>query len=296
MKQKKRLFLLLLLVLVCLVLLITGTYAAYTNTAYVKRVVTTGIDTNAVPFSSNYLYEHSSGTYIRHIITVPKNGSTPVDIAICNYPFKDSTRFNDKQISYTLAFSVVDKNGNTPNDPPSTSDFPAGSFTLQGGQISINTHTITFTHEQVSTFKDCLIRITAASNGGLDTPTVLAAEFELITASGMTSEWRGHFTDAESPAQLDAFNYEVSGSAKGRITITWDNSYVTLSKWFKEDLSKENLNPQSGNNSISFDVGGEGKPTSYLMQFYRLRGRSAGDELPYIDITFVPEASGASTS
>lgn len=291
MKQKKQLYLLILLVLVCLVLLLTGTYAAYTNTAYAKRVVTTGIDTNAVPFSSNYLYEYSSGsTYVRHVITVPKNGSTPVDLAIYNYPLKDSTRFSSDAISYELKISVVGKDGSAIGLNPPSIEPNAGKYTLPGGQISTNVFTITFAHDDVTTFKDCLVRITAASTKGLSTSKTLAAEFELISASEMTSDWRGQFTDEENPEDLSAFNYEVYGTAEGTVTITWDGN-VILSKWSRDDLA-----PGSTGNSISFDVGGEGKPTSYLMQFYRLKGRSPGDQLPNIDVTFVPKSSEASTS
>ena len=106
----------------------------------------------------------------------------------------------------------------------------------------------------------------------------------------MTSDWRGQFTDEENPEDLSAFNYEVYGTAEGTVTITWDGN-VILSKWSRDDLA-----PGSTGNSISFDVGGEGKPTSYLMQFYRLKGRSPGDQLPNIDVTFVPKSSEASTS
>lgn len=293
MKQKNRLFLLILLVLVCLVLLLTGTYAAYTNTAFVKRVVTTGIDNSVVPFSSNYLYEYNGSNYYKHIVTVSKAVPTTVPLVIYNYPLKDSTRASSRNITYTLRISVVGKDGSASSLTPPSSTPAAGSYTLLGGQISTHQFDISFTPELVTTLKDYLVRITATSTDGLDTQTVLAADFEVISASELNTGWKGQFTDAENPADLDAFNYEVFGTAEGRITVSWENSkdYVTLSKWSRDDLA-----PGSTGNSISFDVGGEGNPTSHLMQFYRLRGRSPGDQLPKIDVTFVPKASEASTS
>lgn len=289
MKQKKRLYLLILLVLVCLVLVVTGTYAAYTNTASVKRVVTTGIDTNAVPFSSNYLYEYNGGNYYKHIVSVPNNGTT-LDLGIYNYPLKDITRFSSSDITFVLSISVVDKDGKTVNLTPPTITPDAGNYTLQGGQVSTHQFDITFTQDLVTKLKDCLVRITATSTEGLDSKTILAADFEVISASDMTSGWKGQFTDSENPSVLDAFNYEVYGTAEGTVTISWDESYVTLSKWSREDLA-----PGSTGNPISFDVGGENQPTSYLMQFYRLRGRSTEDQLPNINVTFVPKTTGAST-
>lgn len=290
MKQKKRLYLLILLVLVCLVLVVTGTYAAYTNTASVKRVVTTGIDTNAVPFSSNYLYEYNGGNYYKHIVSVPNNGTT-LDLGIYNYPLKDITRFSSSDITFVLSISVVDKDGKTVNLTPPTINPAAGIYTLQGGQVSTHQFDITFTQDLVTKLKDCLVRITATSTEGLDSKTILAADFEVISASDMTSGWKGQFTDSENPSVLDAFNYEVYGTAEGRVTISWENAkdYVTLSKWSREDLA-----PDSTGNSISFDVGGEGKPTSYLLQFYRLRGRTESDGWPNIKVTFT-ESSSSST-
>lgn len=293
MKQKKRLYLLILLVLVCLVLLLTGTYAAYTNTAYAKRVVTTGIDTNAVPFSSNYLYEYNGVEYYKHIVPVSTAIPTSVPLVICNYPPRDNTRASSRDITYTLSISVVGKDGSATSLTPPSSTPAAGSYTLLGGQISTHQFEISFAPELVTTFNDCLVRITATSTNGLDTQTVLAAEFELISASEIASEWRGQFTDKEAPKDLDAFNYEVFGTAEGTITISWENAadYIALSKWSRDDLA-----PGSTGSSISFNVGGEGKPTSYLMQFYRLRGRTAEDRLPEINVTFVPKSAGTSTS
>lgn len=292
MKLKKQLCLLILLVLVCLVLLLTGTYAAYTNTVYVKRVVTTGIDNNEAPFSSNYLYEISGSTYFRHIVTVSKNVSKQIYLTIYNYPQNDSTRVSSRDISYTLSIEVVGKDGSSTNLTPPTITPSAGTYQLPGNQISTDVFTITFTHEQVLALKDHFVRITAASTSGLSPEKKLAAEFQLISASELNTGWKGQFTDGESPAELDAFNYEVFGTAKGEITISWANSanYVTLSNWSREDLA-----PGSSGNSLSFRVGGEGQPTSYLLQFYRLRGRADGDDWPDIDVTFVPD-SGSSTS
>lgn len=296
MKQKNKLYLIVLLVLACLVLLATGTYAAYTDTAYARRVVTTGIDTNAVPFSSNYLYEHSADTYFKHAVAVPENASTILYLSICNYPQKDNTKFSSSDITYTLDIEVVDKDGNTVNlTPPALTPSPA-EYELPGGKASTDIFTITFTSDQVTDLKDYLVRITARSTDGLSPERELAAEFELVSASALNGEWKGRFTDEEDPKDLDAFNYEVYGTGKGTLTVSWENSkdYVTLSKWCREDLvpnSTENPTESTTETSVTFPVGGENKPTSYLLQFYRLTGRKDGDQKPEIVVTFVPEAS-----
>ena len=295
MKRNNKLYLLVLLVLACLILLATGTYAAYTDTAYARRVVTTGIDTNLLPFSSNYLYEHPSNTYFRHTVSVP-NGNTTLYLTICNYPQKDNTKFSSSDIIYTLDISVVDKDGSkVAVTPPTIEADPGREYTLLGRQTSTHVYAVTFTSQQVIDFQDYFVRITATSKNGWE----LAAEFKLVDAPSLDGEWKGRFTDGDTddenviiePKDLDAFNYEVSGTGKGTLTVSWDDT-VTLSQWCREDLDSD-----STGNSISFDVGGENKPTSYLLQFYRLNGRAEGDHWPSIEVSWVkaPDPTEATT-
>lgn len=296
MKQKKRLRILILLVLACLVLLATGTYAAYTNTAFVKRVVTTGIDTSAVPFSSNYLYEFNGGSYISHVITASAD-STSIDLTLFNSPKNDSTQFSSTDIVYTISITVLDKDGNQVQSPPlpaiSPEEYQNG--TLTGGQFSFDSYTLTFTKETIAALADCTLRITATSISGLTPPITLAADFQVVSTSGESTAWHGQFTDSGSAKDLDAFNYEISGTAKGKVTIDWSQSanYVTLSRWFWLDLD-QTPNPTAKN--ITFSVGGEDQPTSYLLQFYRLKGSAEGDEYPNISIVFQPDDPSASTT
>lgn len=297
MKQKNKLYLLILLVLACLVLLATGTYAAYTDTAYARRVVTTGIDTSLLPFSSNYLYEHRGGEYFRHAVAVAENTDTILYLSICNFPQKDNTKFSSSDITYTLDIEVVDKDGNTVNLTPPALTPSTAEYELPGGQTSTNIFAVTFTHNQVLALQDCFVRITASSTSGLSPKRVLAAEFKLVSASALSGEWKGRFTDEEDPKDLDAFNYEISGTGKGTLTVSWDGSYVTLSKWCREDLVPKSADSPTGSttgtsteDSISFSVDGENQ-TSYLLQFYRLRGRTDQDVPPNIKVTWVEETT-----
>lgn len=89
--QRRKYVLLLLLVLCCAAVAATGTYAAYSTSGYVKRVIAaqSAKSNNALRFSSNYLTETSSGN---RLVSVTNAGtSVIVGITVCNYPQDDAT-------------------------------------------------------------------------------------------------------------------------------------------------------------------------------------------------------------
>ena len=64
----------------------------------------------------------------------------------------------------------------------------------------------------------------------------------------------------------DAINYQIHGTKQGTLTLKWDESVVSLSKWSAEMLEQDPTSP------LTISVGGAGKPTSYLLQFYWVNG------------------------
>ena len=264
---------LLLLVLVCLVLLGTGTYAAYTNTAYVKRVAIAKGSVSVLPFSSNYLSERekdSSTDYVKQIITSSEdeNGIITgiIHLAIYNYPLNDVTKFSSDDIHYGLEIKVIDKDGNKVDNSSvnlvvDPSDYASG--TLQGGQASPpNQYTITCSGS-LDDLSEYLIRVTATPQ---NLPKCLGADFQIVPASAQNAQWSGSF--AETDGSYDAFNYVISGTAEEDFTLTWDPNQVAISPWFLQEMGISADDAADG--SITFHVGGEGKPTSYRIQFYRV--------------------------
>lgn len=63
----------------------------------------------------------------------------------------------------------------------------------------------------------------------------LSAKLGVIYINNNTSAtWTGTFIDnATSPKDLDSFNYRLSGSGEGTVTLTWNTNYVDISPWFK---------------------------------------------------------------
>ena len=289
MKRKNRTSIALLLALVCLVLLGTGTYAAYTNVSFIKRVVATRSGAQGSPFSSNYLLNCSSDDSIAHkLINAGSDGTASISLTICNYPQNDITKFSSIPIPYTLTVKVFDSENQevtnstildniTIDDTKLVSSY-SHSSTLKGGQKSMDVYHIKI--QNCSTLSQYTIRIKADPEG-ID--GFLAADFKVVTTSTQSTGWTGRFLEGNKTlSELDAFNYEISGSAKGSLTLTWEDGYISLSPWSMKALG---IDPGSvSGNSITFSVGGDGQPGSYLLQFYRERGYSEGDHFP--DVTY----------
>lgn len=293
MNQKKRLHLLIGLLLVCLVLLATGTYAAYTNTASLKRVVTTGIDSDAPPFSSNYLVDCSGDNYYRYRISASEKEDTKLYLTLFNYPRNNSTRPSSNDITYTLSFQMISDDGKSPipNELPVISPSVGENPTLSGGGVSFITYTLTFKPDLVKKMEGCCLRVTATATS-LSPNYTLGADFCLVPASGRSTNWSGKWIENESAlSSLDALNFEISGTSEGTVTVDWGASagVIMLSQWCIADSS------YNGDSSATFKVGGLNAPTSILLQFYFVNGRP-GTMPAAPTVTFTSKTSDASSS
>lgn len=297
MKHNKKLLILILLVLSCLALAVTGSVAAYNKTNFVKRVVTTKSGSNELRFSSNYLSRmgRNDNNYQEKVIRI-SGADLSVGVTVCNYPQNDVTRFSSADIPFTLKVVLLDSKGVTVtdskllfkikvNDTPLTENFSM-SATLPGGKSSMELFTFFCSAENAPSLKDYCLRIDAIPTGaGMNK---LGADLLLASGDAMDISWSGSFVDNKDIPSIDydAFNYEIHGSAEGTVTLTV-NSNLKISQFSLEELNAT----QTGNN-ISFQVGGEGKPTSYRLQFYRtdaiLADETWDDVKKYIEFDFKP--------
>lgn len=112
MKWKNKSWITLWLILVCVALAITGTYAAYTNVEYLKRVVSSKASSETFLFSSNYLFLRNAdeNVYPLRIIPVGAETDASVTVTICNYLQSDLTKVSGETINYTLHTQLVDLN------------------------------------------------------------------------------------------------------------------------------------------------------------------------------------------
>lgn len=301
MKQNKKLVILILLMLTCLALAVTGSVAAYNKTSFVKRVITTKSGSNELRFSSNYLSRmgRDSTDYQEKVIRISGAGLS-VGVTVCNYPQSDITKFSSESISFDLTVTLLDSSGNTVkdatllskikvNDNPLTENSKI-SKTLPGGKSSMEL--FNFVCTDASNLKDYSLRIEAIpTDTGMDK---LGADLKLTSGEAMETAWDGGFGDDQKrlSKEYDAFNYVISGSAEGTVTLTVSDK-IKIS-----DFSFEELNATQTGNDISFHVGGEGKPTSYRLQFYRTGAipnteawSTVEGDGGYIKFNFTPKSS-----
>ncbi len=272
MKRNKKLITLILLVLLCLGLAVTGSVAAYNKTSFVKRVITTKSGSNELRFSSNYLSHMRQGdSYPQKVIRISGAGLS-VGVTVCNYPQSDITKFSNSEIKFKLKVELRAPDGKTVTDNDTLSKITINKisldefdfeeeYSLPGGKSSMKL--FNFVCTDASNLKDYSLRIEAIpTDTGVDK---LGADLKLTSGEAMETAWTGEFShdNNNDPKKLDAFNYVISGSAKGTVKLKVAGP-IKIS-----EFSFTELNAKVEDDVISFDVGGEGQPTSYRLQFYR---------------------------
>lgn len=165
---------------------------------------------------------------------------------------------------------------------------------LAGGEAHQNVYKLTCEAENAAMLDAVMIQMKAIptdpTSCGIGSDQFLAGRLRVLMNSGRSTVWTGGFTDmgvTNTPGELDAFNYEISGTAKGTYVLSWNKEKVALSPWFLEDIDKT-INP--GDNSISISLGEPGTPTSYRFVFYRVGGIPEGETWAEVQgyVTFAP--------
>lgn len=278
MKQNKKLVILILLVLTCLALAVTGSVAAYNKTSFVKRVITTKSGSNELRFSSNYLSPmgQSSIDYQEKVIRISGAGLS-VGVTVCNYPQSDITKFSNSEIKFKLKVELRAPDGKTVTDKDTLSKITINKtslakfnfeevYSLPGGKSSMKL--FNFVCTDASNLKDYSLRIDAIpTDTGMDK---LGADLKLTSGEAMETAWDGGFGDDQKrlSKEYDAFNYVISGSKECEVKLKYNTSKIKISQFSLEELG----GTDNGLGVISFHVGGEGMPTSYRLQFYRVDG------------------------
>ena len=258
-----------------LTLAIYGSFAAYTSFNSVKRVVSTGTQSDTM-FSSNYLSQLNLDDVnypVKRISLAEKDGSCTFTVQICNYVWGDETLYNPKDITYNLTAQLIAADGG---------DLPDGleKISIQGqefgkdGSCSLSSQTLKSGSakklEYVVVFPSDLkdkvkIEIKAEPNNNSKEAVnsqKLAAVLSFADYKAVKG-WTGHFLDSreETPDKYDAFNYEISGNGSGTVTVTLQDSLL-MSAW------AGGVKQESKSNSYSFQVDSS-SATAVQFQFYR---------------------------
>lgn len=257
-----------------LILIVSGSFAAYTSFNSVKRVVSTERRSDTM-FGSNYLtlLNLTDNNYsIRRITLSEEDDKNTFTVKVCNYAWGDKSLYNTKDIMYTVQANLIAMDGGKLpesithiriNDIPfnANGECTLTSQELKAGKARENTYRFELPAELKNKIEiQIVVKPTSESEEAVNSQKLAAvisfADYEAVKS------WTGHFLDSQAngrtPADYDAFNYEISGNGAGTVTMTWPES-LQLSKWTTDG--------KQVTGSYSFDVGGA--TTAVQFQFYR---------------------------
>ncbi|WP_456028577.1 hypothetical protein [Ruminococcus sp.] len=263
-----------------------GVLAAYTSVSSVKRVVSTQKGAGML-FSSNYLTIDEND--LPRMITFSSMETSPcVTVNVCNYP-QTMIKHNDKDITYTLTVELVDSSGNAVTSADYSVEYNGEKKTFENNskiEFSLlklmaddfNKHEFVLTFDKSQLTKsDIYMKVTATPTNQAELKP-LSAKLGVIYINDNTSAtWTGTFIDnATSPKDLDGFNYRLSGSGEGTVTLTWNTNYVDISPWFKNTYKLTISKDSSGIATATLKVNSAEK-NQYDIQFYRTNGINANE-------------------
>ena len=285
-KKLKRSWLVIWIAFAAAALSTIGVMAAYTSVSSVKRVVSTQKGAGML-FSSNYLTIDEND--LPRMITFSSMETSPcVTVNVCNYP-QTMIKHNDKDITYTMTVELVDSNGNAVTSADYSVEYNGEKKTFESNsKIEFSPLKLTADdfnkHEFVLTFdksqltkSDIYMKVTATPTNQAELKP-LSAKLGVIYINDNTSAtWTGTFIDnATSPKDLDGFNYRLSGSGEGTVTLTWNTNYVDISPWFKNTYKLTISKDSSGIATATLKVNSAEK-NQYDIQFYRTNGINANE-------------------
>lgn len=279
---RRKFLILSLLVLGCVAVLATGTYAAYTSYATVKRVVAarTKETSGELRFSSNLLdpyNEKPQAGYGIRPISVSSSGKVTIGIQICNYPQGDMSAFNDTTIQYEMSVTY----------PAGYSDSNTETFsgTLLGGTISSKTHNLTIPQEKVSLVSKGTIEVVVkAKPSEAVNSQHLAARLQLIPTTVTDTSWHLEPLENNNYETTDAFNVHLYGTEQCKMQLIWNSSIIELGDWSKQLLGVET----SISSPLTISLGGPDQPTSYVLQFYRVAPPAENESYNSLGIELKP--------
>lgn len=255
-----------------MLLAVYGSFAAYTNFNSVKRVVSTGTQSDTM-FGSNYLTLmnlNDTSIPVKRISLAGNDDNYTFTVQVCNYVWGDESLYNPRQISYTMKAELIPMNGGTLPGGCDGIKMGGTSFSVDGkcnlsnqtlakGDARINDYKIEIPTYLKDKIKIKIIAVPEQSSEEAVNFQKLAAILSFADYE-VNKNWTGHFIDSQThtPDDYDAFNYEVSGNGAGTVTVTWKESLL-LSKWVTNDKQQ--------NNSYTFNV--DGSTTAIQFQFYK---------------------------
>ena len=272
--------------LACMLLLISGSLAAYTSLSNAKRTIST-VGSKQL-FSSNILLEYEKEDDIQSkFMSFSKDTDSTFKVSVCNYSQDNPEKYASENIYYTINVSLLDQNGKKVSDQEILSQYKWDNTPFSGlnvptgilskGQKSEHVYSITVPAANMKGYK---IKITAVPDKtGYHSLGRMISFSEDVAAS----QWKIDYLNDEQEQNaydLGCINTRLTGSEYAKLTLTWKTEHVQIDPWFLEDIKRSTAYISSGSNSLTFKAGGDSGFNQYDITFYRTNPVHSDDSTP----------------
>ena len=299
--------------IVALFLLVSfSAYGAYMRTQNAKRVIST-MGGAGNRFSSNRLDELESDNAAYKFRMIPVQGIVPNEgisrtMTICNYPQGLESAYYAFNIYYALEVELTDNVSNIPvftneeqalaqyyiTDNAGTihyfkKDDDSGKYQLKienqelkGNKSSSITYTLHFpnvdTNVYMKTYADPKINNDSTQYRPDDLRPLGAMISVNSVKESQDTNWIGALIEpritGKTVSDYDAFNYVISGSGAGTITLKWKTGMLELNPYYKENegITANISDSDDGYVTLKFGVTAEQTKNRYSFQMYKKKG------------------------
>ena len=264
-------------VLAAILAVMTVSFAAYTSLGSAKRVVT--VKGTEQLFTSDVLLEYQQESQIQTRILSFGEEDKTFSVTVSNHLQGDTTKYDTKNIPYTMKVELLDADGNSVTDSAAYSKLSVNRTKMSSNPVTMSDQVLnggsaqdqTYTFQLDPEILNYRIRITAATTRSEYKSLGRVISF---TTNATETNWSGSFMEAEKTAvdgkkELGIINYKISGQAEEDCVLSWDSSRVEIDQWCLEKMTSEKLEQNVNIKSVTLHLGAAGTPKQYLITFYR---------------------------
>lgn len=276
MKKMKRLTVVY-FILAAILAVMTVSFAAYTSLGSAKRVVT--VKGTEQLFTSDVLLEYQQESQIQTRILSFGEEDKTFSVTVSNHLQGDTTKYDTKNIPYTMKVELLDADGNSVTNSAAYSKLSVNGTSMSSNPVSLPDQVLNAGAAQDKTYTFRLdpeilnyrIRITAATTRSEYKSLGRVIAF---TTNTTATNWTGSFMEAEKTAvdgkkELGIINYKISGQIEENCVLSWDSSRVEIDQWCLEKMTSETPEQSGTMKSVTLHLGVAGTPKQYLITFYR---------------------------
>ena len=276
MKKMKRLTVIY-FVLAAILAVIAVTFAAYTSLGSAKRVVT--VKGTEQLFTSDVLMEYQNNSQIQTRVISFGEEEKVFSVIVSNHLQGDETKYDTKNIPYTLKVELLDTDGKPVTDSRVYSKLSVNDIKMDSNPVSLQKQVLNGgkAQDKLYTFRlnpeilNYRIRLTAETKRSEYKSLGRVLSF---TTNSTATNWSGSFLEAEQSAvdsnkELGIINYKISGQTEEDCVLCWDSSRVEIDQWCLEKMTKKTPAQNGNMKSVELHLGAAGEPKQYLITFYR---------------------------